>query len=433
MKRWLSIDRLRAGWLLVSAALVPVACVQSNAVRSALHGDLQSLKRDIRAEQSQGSLDRSRVTDLAKAIAGREIRSAKGPLAVARIRDARACVSQLLPVLRDRASRADDAGAEATLVLFERNELRAEPLLADYAEASSGAWRAVAARAALDKPHSALRRKFMQDPDERVRRAALRAAFSVADPADLPELLDTARLDPDSLSRALAVRAAGGIGGSPAVLGLDDLWGRASEELRLGIVDAWASPKSYAAGGKDRLLSTAQSMSGLPSLAAAIALSQKTDETAALGVTVLARSVREGTDAERRLAIRVAPLSDSDVRTALHAAARDGDPQIQVFALAKLMEDEKSRSQAITRLKQLTKRKDSVALQAADALATAGDVSVKANLVEQLQQPSPDGRRLAALSLLKLGDYAHAALALADDDPDVRAAVACSVLSTGEH
>lgn len=433
MKRWLSIDRLRLGGLVLTASFASVACASSNAVRTALHGDLATLKRDIRAEQSSGSLDRSRVEDLAAAVAGREIRSAKGPLAVTRIRSARACVAPLLPVLRDRARRSDDGGAEAALVLFERNELRAERLLGQYAEASSGAWRAVAARAALDKPHSALRRKFMQDPDERARRAALHAAYSAADPADLTELLETARLDPDALSRALAVRAAGAIGGPPAVLGLDDVWGRASEELRITIVDGWSSPKSYAAGGQERLLKAAQSMAGLPSVAAAVALSRKSDAASALGVTILARAVREGTDTERRLAIQVAPLSDRDVRTALDAAARDGDPQIQVAALSRLMDDDKSRSRAMARLKPLTKRKDSVALQAEGALASAGDVSVQPNLVEQLQQPNPDGRRLAALSLIKLGDYAHAAQALADDDPDVRADVACSVLSTREQ
>jgi hypothetical protein len=100
-----------------------------------------------------------------------------------------------------------------------------------------------------------------------------------------------------------------------------------------------------------------------------------------------------------------------------------------VMALARLLDDPKQRPSIIPKLRQLAHGKGAVAVQAQAALAAAGDRGVVEQLVQQLEKGSSHRRRLAALSLLRLGLYDRAAPALADDDPAVRTDVACSVLS----
>ena len=181
-------------------------------------------------------------------MAGRELRSSKGPAAAARVDALRACAGSLESVLRDRASLPDNVGAQATLMLLELGKLDRADLVARYSEASNGAWRAVAARAATGPRDGRLRRRFIGDGDQRVRKAALFASLETKDAADLDPLLEAARLDPDPLLRSLAVRAVGAIGGQRAVLALKDLWAQSDGTTRETIVDAWAMPALYRAG-----------------------------------------------------------------------------------------------------------------------------------------------------------------------------------------
>jgi HEAT repeat protein len=272
----------------------------------------------------------------------------------------------------------------------------------------------------------------MRDPDERARRAALQASFESGDSADLPELLEAARLDPDPLARSLAIRASGALGGRHALLALDDLWPRAAEPARLAIVDAWSMPRTFAVGGRQRLITTAESLAGLPSVASAAALTRTSSPDRALAAAVLTRAISEGTEGERRLALRVAPFADSDVRKAVHDASSDADLAIRIEALTRLAEHSKSRPGALSHLRRLAKTEEPAALRAQEALAEAGDPQIVPNLVLQLKRRESEVRRAAALSLVELGSYADAAMALADDDPEVRADVACSVLSADE-
>jgi hypothetical protein len=417
---------LRKLW--IGCALAAFGCASNPAVETALHGDLASLKRQIRAERADGDLDRSAVEELAAAVVSREIHSSRGQVAEARMERVRACSRPLAPVLRARARRSDDAAALAALLLYERGELDADDLVERHARAASGAWRAVAARASSSSAHAARRRRFFVDPDERARRAALEASFEAADPRDVPGLIEAARLDPDPRARALAMRAAGASGGQQVVTAFDDLWPRASEDERKAIIDAWAMPRLVHSSGRQRLVATAESMRGAQSVAAAAILSRMAGAEAALGAAILARAVREGAERERQLAIEVAPFWDSDVRKAVHAAATDPELSIRIAALARLAENSASRSAARAHLRYLSKSNDSVALEARAALARAGDASVRGALIAALERRNPDDRRIAALSLLELGDYAQAASALADDDPEVRTDVACSVL-----
>jgi hypothetical protein len=418
--------RLGAALALCSAL---AACGASGALKSALHGNLVELKRDVLAEQRAGELDRGRVEDLAEAVAGREVRSATGQAAVHRIREIRVCAGSLLPVLHERAERADDIGAEATLVLLERGELGRDAQVTRHREASSGAWRAVAARAAVAPRYGALRRSFVRDPDERVRRAALHAAVEAAAPGDLEELLEAARLDPDPLSRSLAARAAGAIGGERAVLALKDLFARADETMRTSIVEAWSEARAYTAGGSRELVRLAEQGSGPPSLAASGALVRRGGADAAIGRAKLVRAIREGTLLERRLAIELAPLPDADVLRALDDAKKNDDAEVRVLALARLLDVPERRPQARAALTALAGQKSAAGQRARSALAGIGDQAVASKLADDLKARQPEERQQGALGLMRLGDWSRAATALADDDPDVRTAVACQMLA----
>jgi hypothetical protein len=414
--------------ILVAAALLTASCSATNVVQVAMQGDLASLKQEIQASQANGELDRGTVRRLAWAVAGRELRSSRGETAVRRIRQVSPCAGDLVTVLRDRASRSDDAGAEASLLLLETHRMDGAPLVARYRDASSGAWRAVAARAATTPGYAQLRRTLIADHDERVRRAALRAALGSPHVDDLAAVLEATRLDPDPLSRSLAARAAGAIGGERVALALRDYWARADESTRMMIVEGWAMPATLDAGGRESLIWAAETERGLPALAAADALVRVGGASASVGEAVLFRALQEGTQQERRLAIRLAPLSDPELRSEIERALDDSDPLVRVMALARLVEDPGQRPTTIKKLRKLARGRGGVAVQARAALAAAGDTSVVEQLLQQLEKGSSHRRRVAAESLLRMGLYDRAATALADDDPAVRTAVACWVL-----
>ena len=258
--------------LILCGTLLMGGCAQPSVVKTALNGDLKQLQQEIRESQQRGDLDRDTVQDLARAVARREVHSAKGEMAVVRVQQVRACTPHVADVLRDRAQRNDDAGGVARVALLEAGIDRDERLVAEYREASSGAWRAVAARSAIGGSHGAVRRSLFLDGDERVRQAALRAALEEPDLRDLDQLLEAARLDPDPLCRSIAARAVGNVGGERAVLGLKDLWAAADEETRLVLIEAWAMPAAFKAGGERELLKVSETSTGLPSVAAAGAL-----------------------------------------------------------------------------------------------------------------------------------------------------------------
>jgi hypothetical protein len=419
---------MRRAWILMALWLGSSGCASSSVVTTARHGDLTQLKREIEASRKRGELNRGTVRDLAEAIAGREVRSAKGSEAVQRMRSIRPCATSILPVLRERAARGDDIGAEATLILLELGKLGRSAELERHRDASAGAWRAVAARAALAPKYGLLRREWMRDADERVRRAALAAAIDAPQADDLDALLEAARRDPDPLSRSLALRASGAVGGEQAVMALDDLWQRADETTRIGIVDAWAMPASLRSGGRDRLVRIVESTRGMPALAAAGALVRHGGSGAELGIAALTRAMVDGSRDERSLALRLAPLEDRDIVAALQKAAKDRDPVLQVAALTRLLEIGGEREQALKKLRQLSQKKDEAAISARSALAGADDRSVIPRFDEQLGSPRSNERQLAALGLLELRQWPRVATALADDDPSVRTAVACSVL-----
>lgn len=421
--------RARSAQVLIGLTLLLAGCGTAQVVDTALHGDLASLKRDVQRSRESGRLDKSTVEDLAWAVAGRELRSASGSAAVERVRDVRSCARPLLRVLEARAEQADDAAAEATATLFELGQRDARDLVKRHRDASSGAWRAVGARAAVAKELGPLRRKLFADPDERVRRAALRAAMEARSSDDLDAALEAARLDPDAVSRGHATRTVGAIGGERAVLALRDHWARADEPTRITIIDAWGMPASYKAGGEHELTTIAENQHGTLAVTAASTLVRAQGRYAGSGLAALIRAIGQGTEGERRLAIQLAPLSDKDVVAAIEKAGKDSDKEVQVMALARLASDGAHKAKSLEGLRALAKKDDELGLQARAALAEAGDPGVKKQLTDLLGAPKAHTRTVAARGLLSLGDYPNAATALADDNPGVRTAVACAVLA----
>lgn len=414
--------------------LMLAACGPKPPARTALYGNLAELKRDIQSAQQAGKLSHAAVVDLAQAVAEREVTSAEGSAGALRIRSLRSCARPLRPAIERRARKEDDVGAELTLILVEMHAAQNTELLNRYARANSGAWRAVAARAA-DRPIDAdMRKAFFVDPDERVRRAAFGTALSVRGAAELEALLEAARVDPDPRSQSLAIHAAGAIGGERAVLALKDLWAQADDPTRIAIVDAWSEPASFTTGGARELVWAAESGGGLAAVSASYALSRAGGEDSTVANARLRRSISDGSDDEKRLALNVAPMN-SETEIAIAKAAKEASPELRVVALTRLIGVEGRRSDALRGLREMANGKPSSESElraqgdAQSALARAGDSSVAAALLKNLRDPKVEVRSHAARGLTNLGDYSNAATALADDDVNLRSEVACLVLA----
>lgn len=417
----------RRSWIALASALT-VSCTGPGYVKTAFYGDLPTLKREIAAASRAGTIDSDGVVELAEAVLRREVRSARGELAVDRVHAARACARAAETELREWAETQEDAGAEALLVLVDAGMASAAPLVDRYARAPNGAFRAVAARGTASPERAELRRSFYVDPDGRVRREALRAGAEAADGADLGPALEAARLDPEPGNRALAARLVGTMGGERAVIALLDLWARADEGDRMGILEAWAEPRAFGAGGARELLRVVESGGSLLAVAAAAELVRIGKDGAREAGAVLARSTREGTTDERLLAIQTVPLDEEGVR-ALDDATRSDDPPVKVVALARKLELPAQRGKAIESLREIARGNDAASRQARVALAAAGDKQAAPLLEKQLQDPDSVRRKEAALGLYRLGLGALMAGTLADSDPGVRMSVACSVAS----
>jgi HEAT repeat protein len=404
-------------------------CSPAAPARTALEGDLPSLKAAVATAQSSGQLERSKVNELARAVLRRELMSAQGADVTARIDELSDCVDAAASSLSERAKGDDESAAEARLLLVDRKKQSADSS-PEAAADPRPELRAVSARAATEPDRRVLRVQLMLDGDQRVRRAALSAAREARDPADVEALLEAARLDPDPEVRARAVRALGEIGGARAVLGLSDRWQRADDELRLEIVEAWSKPDSFAAGGEGELVRAAELSQGLPALGAALLLAERRAGPPGLADGLLVRAIAEGSVEERRFVLRLVPWTVPGVPAAVHAASSGGPDAVRVVALARRLDAEGAKPETLTPLRELARARSlTIALQARAALAVAGDASVKPLLESDLKAASAGQRRLGAYGLIRLGDFASAASALADDSPSVRTQVACRVLT----
>ncbi|MCC6214980.1 MAG: hypothetical protein IT376_08935 [Polyangiaceae bacterium] len=414
----------RSSWL-IALAVGAFGCGPPAVVEAALHEDLPALARAVQARRAAGELDAALAREIAIAVAGREVRSATGEAAVRRVRAVASCAAPLVPVLEARASRHDEAGAEAALVLLQLGELSRSAAVERHAGDRHPAWRAVGARAAAGAASGALRRALFVDPDARVRANALLAAADAPDARDLDAALEAARVDPEPRARAAAARAAGAIGGDRAVLGLADSWSGASPADRVAIVEAWSADAAWPSGGARQLRRVAETTSGMPSVEAAGELVRRGDP---LGLAVLLRSIHDGTVGERARAAELVPLEDPAVRAALVEASKHPDPALAIAALGRLASVPSERKAALERLRKLAGGAGLPAVGARLALAAAADRSVVPGLEAQLSRGDAHARREATRGLLYLGLYDRAATALADRDPAVRAYAACAIL-----
>ena len=403
-------------------------------MRTALQGNLSELKRDVAEARKKGALDRAQVVDLAEAVAARELTSAQGSDGAARVRSFRSCALPLRSAIERRADHDDDAAAELTLILLETHAADRTVLLNRHHRSPSGAWRAVAARAAQRAVDTDIRRSFFTDPDQRARRAAFESAREAHEPAELDALLEAARVDPDPQARSLAVRAVGAIGGERAVLALKDLWARADDALRMAIVDAWSDRSSLASGGARELTLAAETSKGLAAVSASAALSRAGGGESAPANARLRRYLTDGSDDEKRLAIGFTPL-DPETEAALLQIARGPSPELRVAAWSRLRTVPAHRNEAFLALRTLANSKPTSEAErtaqssAVSALADAGDSSVAASVANGVRDRDVSTRRRSAQALLALGDYGNVATALADDDVSIRSDLSCAILA----
>lgn len=388
-------------------------------------GTLPELQQEIARAEKSGSLVGSRLTDLARAVAEREIAGATGSDGAQQLAVFRPCLPELESALDERAARGDEPAAVATLMLFEAGKRQASELVTRYQEADSPAFRAVAARAAISPAHAELRRRYFTDPDERVRQAAFEAAIKAPFASQLPDLIEAARLDPSPANRARAAQAAGRIGSEPAVLGLVDLFASGDEQEQLAVLDAWSETPSFGRGG-ERELGRALNHQGLVSVSAATLL-LRSRESRAAALSVLARAIAEGSDDERRSALMAAPLSEPTIREALEKAARSPSPELTPLVLSRLAELPEQRLKARASLEKLAADKSDYGLEANYELLRMGSASASARIEQELSNEHASRRLRAAVTLAALGKRQHLAARLADQDPVVRASLACQL------
>jgi HEAT repeat protein len=423
MRVWRRMLRL----ILVASALAPLACGGARPeVKAALNGTLPELQREIAKAEQSGALSNARLKDLARAVAEREIAGARGAEGAQQVALFRPCSGQVEAALDERAGRGDEAAAVATLLLFEAGKRNASELVARYQEADSGAFRALAARAALAPAQSELRRRYYTDPDERVRRAAFDAALIAPASGQIADLAEAARLDPSVGNRARAAQALGRIGSEAAVLGLTDLFAAGDEQAQLAVLDAWSESPSFGHGG-ERELARALNRSGLVSVSAA-ALLLRSRESRAAAIAVLARAIADGGDDERRLALMAAPLSEPSVRAALEKAAKNPSPDVTPLVLSRLAELPGQRAKAQASLEKLAQDKSDYGLEANYALASLGSTRSIGRIEQELSHERASRRLRAALTLARLGQKRRVAARLADSDPFVRASLACRLV-----
>lgn len=425
-------------WLPLAVLGSVSGCSVSPVTRAALNADIDTLQREIDRADRRGELDQEAVKELALAIARRELRSALGDSGVDRVRQLRTCVGPLEGDLDDLADGDDAAAAAAAMALLEAGRGDGDDWLEEYVDAPQAYWRAVAARAAVSERHVKIRQQLVVDGDVRVRRGALHAALQGPESEERPTLVEAARLDPDPLSRSLAVRALGVLGGEAAVSDLRDLWGSAEAETRQVIVGAWASERSYSAGGEAQILSVLDNETGLVSIVAASQLIRKSSAHSGQALAHLKRAIIEGPTDEQRLAIQLVP-SDPELLAAIAQqtdAASGAEEQTQVMAAARLLrrenQDEASKKLGLERLgKLLLSDSDLTRRQARAALISVRHQSVVPSLKNSLNSPSTAARRQAGEGLFLLGEHADAARVLGDRRGAVRVRVACTILVHG--
>jgi hypothetical protein len=417
------------------ALLLVPACASSPAMHAADSGDRTALGSAVAEREKRGDLSNGEAASLARTVASRDLRAAKGADALALVEDVRSCARELSAPLEDRMATHDEAGAAAALELLDADELSQDDARA-FATDPRPEWRAVGARALVRSEDRNLRLKALLDPDPRVRRQAVRAARDDQDPNDLGPLSEAARVDPEPIVRTEAVRAMVTLEPLPSgelADALRDLWPKADEGLREDIAIAWASPRVWDQGGSEALLGVVASGHGpgvVEGAAAVLRNENMGGEVVMEAIAQMERAIAQGSRERRQQAIAEAPLERPELLAAVKKTSEDGDLHVRVAAFARLAGGKQAG--AIDGLVELAGPGSSVAQRARFALASLGDRRVQAWVEQDLQAPDAADRLGAATTLAMMGVAARAAPLLADADAAVRVKAACTIL-VGAH
>lgn len=444
----------RSSALAATFALTLVAC-GNPAYRAAERGDSARLRSEIAARHEAGKLSNGEAASLARAVATRELVTAKDDTtATARIRESRACAAELDDALEERMKKHDGAGAEAALARLEDGRL-SDGSARDFLSDADDRWRAVATRTLHRDDDRKRRQLAILDPSPRVRRSAIRAAGQAKDVTDLDLLYETARVDPELLLRNEALRAmsqilrsdAGERGKSRAadhVNRLRDLWTSGDDAIREDVAVAWALSPVFENGGREALRVEIASGRGPGALAAAgvvLRSAAKDGELTLSASALIARSIAEGSRRDRMHALAIARTSGPELE-AIRKASKEEDVDVRVPALARLLDSKPDHDAALKELETIAgqgvtskngapsddARVREAASRARLALAHAGDLRIQAWIEQDLVASEPNRRLGAASALAALGRPARAVMLLADPDASVRTRAACTML-----
>lgn len=441
-------------FLRTSVMLLLLTGCGSTALRAAEHGDSAGLRAEIARKHAQGKLSNGEATRLARAVAEREIETAKDEAAtLVRLGETRGCALELDDVLARRMKKKDGAGAAAALARLEAGNI-SEGHARDWLDDADDRWRAVAARTLHRGGDGKRRRAAILDPSPNVRRSAIRAAGEATDVLDLALLFETARVDPEPMLRNEAVRATSAIlrGNGEAHYAADfavasrDLWTAGDDALKEDIAVAWALAPVFANGGREALRVAIAGGKGQGAIAAAAAVARvhaKDAELVGSARGLLVRAIADGSRRDRLHALAASPL-DGTVLEATRKAATDDDRQVKIAALGRLLEVKKDRDDARKQLVTIAgygvkggRTDDSVAMEdavrARAALASVGELKIQAWIEEDLASPEARRKTAAASALAALGRPARAAPLLADPDASIRTRAACTILIASRH
>lgn len=443
--------RCSFGLLVLVTSVAALSCANS-AYRAAESGDSARLRAEIVGRHDRGKLSNSEAACLAKAVATRELVTAKDDAAAtSRVRESRACAAELDDALEQRSKKHDGAGAEAALARLEEGRLE-DGAARDFLSDADDRWRAVGTRTLHRDDDRKRRQAAILDPSPRVRRSAIRAAGQARDVADLDVLFETARVDPELLLRNEALRAMSQILRSDAarpraaehVNRLRDLWTGGDDAVREDVAIAWALSPVFENGGREALRVELASGKGPGALAAAGVVMRsmpKDAELAGSASALLSRTIAEGSRRDRLHALAIARPAGAELE-AIRKAAKDDDLDVRVPALASLLESRPDHDAALKDLEGIagqgvtTKvgppaedgRVREAAARARLALAQAGDLRIQAWIEQDLAASEPNRRLGAASALAALGRPARAVMLLADPDASVRTRAACTML-----
>lgn len=431
---------------IVVASLFSVSCAR-DAVRAAESGDSARLRTVLLPRHQRGEVSNGEAACLARAVAARELRSAKNEAsALGRVHDVRACSLELDEELEERMQTHDGVGAEVALVRLENGTLR-EKEARDYLGDADDRWRAVGTRTLHREGDRKRRQEAMLDPSPRVRRSAIRASGQAREIEDLDVLFETARVDPELLLRNEAIRAMSQIlratddkpRAATQAIRLRDLHSSGDDALREEIAVAWALAPVFENGGRDALRVEIAAGKGPGAIAAAAVVLRNASgdtELASASSALLTRTITEGSLRDRLHAIVSARLVGTE-REVLRKAADEQDRAIKLAALARLLDSPDDRGRATRDLQNIAAlgayptadvQRAELATRARLILAQAGDRSVQAWVERELAGPEPGQRLGAASALAAMGRSGRAVLLLADADASVRTRAACTML-----